>query len=104
MISLTAQEVELQKLSKNSSVFLEDAFRKQLIEKAIKKAGSMRQLGRVMGYSASSPNWSIKQIIKGNQGIPFFRLEKLCDFLKISLEEIKKNIREIKKKTYFRSF
>ena len=89
------QEIELQKLSKTASIFLEDELRKRLIEGAIKKAGSMRQLGRIMGYTSMSPNWSIKQILRGNQGIPLFRLEKLCEFMKLSLVDIEKKIKKI---------
>ena len=91
------QKIELKKLSKKASIFLEDKFRKQLIEGAIKKAGSMRQLGRVMAYSAGSPNWSIKQILQGNQGIPLFRLERLCEFMKMSFADIEKNVKRIKR-------
>lgn len=90
-------KIELKKLSGKVSISLEDKFRKRLIEAAIKKAGSMRQLGRVMGYSAGSPNWSIKQILHGNQGIPLFRLERLCEFMKMSFEDIEKNIKRIKR-------
>ena len=82
------------KLSKKGSIFLEDKFRIQLIARAINKAGSMRQLGRVMGYSANSPNWSIKQILQGNQGIPLFRLERLCKFMRISFADIEKNVKK----------
>jgi hypothetical protein len=89
-------EIKLQKLPMNASILLEDNFRKQLIEKAIKKAGSMRQLGRVMGYSGDAPNWNIKQIYQGNQGIPHFRLKRLCEFMKISFADVEKNIKVIK--------
>lgn len=95
MTTLT-QKIELQKLSKNASILLEDKFRKRLIEKAIRKAGSMRQLGRVMGYSGNAPNWNIKQIHKGNQGIPFFRLERLCEFMNVPLVDIEENIKRIR--------
>jgi hypothetical protein len=81
----------------NTSIFLEDNFRKQLIEGAIKKAGSMRQLGRIMGYSGNSPNWSIKQILYGNQGIPLHRMQKLCAFIGISWKDVEKNVRNIRR-------
>ena len=79
------RKIKLQKLSKSSSIFLEDEYRKRLIESAIKKAGSMNQLGKIMGYTGSAPNWNIKQILAGNQGIPLFRLKRLCDFMELSL-------------------
>ena len=96
MIEL-AQKIEIKKLPENAFILLRDKFRRQLIEEAIKKAGSMRQLGIVMGYTSNAPNWSIKQILRGNQGIPLFRLKRLCDFMKISFEAIERNIKEIKK-------
>jgi len=90
------EKVELQKLSRTASIILEDSFRRSILKQAIKKAGSMRQLGKIMGYSSNSPNWSIKQILEGKQGIPLHRLEKLCTFMGLSLADIKKNIKGIK--------
>ena len=92
-----SKKIEIQKLPRNASIFLEDTFRRQLIERAIKKAESMRQLGRVMGYSGGSPNWSIKQIRQGNQGIPVFRLERLCEFMNVSFADIEKNVKRIRR-------
>lgn len=89
-------ETRLQNLSKNASILLEDEFRKRLIEEAIRKAGSMRQLGKIMGYTGNAPNWSIKQILQGNQGIPLSRLEKLCSFMNLCLTDIERNIKSIK--------
>ena len=63
---------------------------------AIEKAGSMRQLGRIMGYSGPSPNWSIKQIRAGKQGIPYFRVLKLADFLNVHPNDILRNTAKIR--------
>lgn len=52
----------------------------------------MRQLGRILGYTCSAPNWSIKQILDGNQYFPSDRLLKLIDFLKIDENEVLQNI------------
>jgi DNA-binding Xre family transcriptional regulator len=80
---------KIDKLSRNTRVFLEDSFRVAFIKEAIKKAGSMRQLGRIMGYTSNAPNWSIKRILDGKQGIPLFRLQRLCEFMNVSLTDIK---------------
>jgi DNA-binding Xre family transcriptional regulator len=90
-------EIKLEKLSKDTSILLKEEFRIELIKRGIKKAGSMRQLGRIMGYTGEAPNWSIKQILQGKQGIPLFRLERLCKFMNISLTDIEKYIEKIKK-------
>jgi DNA-binding Xre family transcriptional regulator len=45
-----------------------------------------------MGYTSEAPNWSIKQILYGKQGIPLFRLEKLCKFMSVSLVDIERYI------------
>jgi DNA-binding Xre family transcriptional regulator len=83
---------KINKLPRNASIFLNDSFRVAFIKKAIEKAGSMRQLGRIMGYTSEAPNWSIKQILYGKQGIPLFRLEKLCKFMSVSLIDIESYI------------
>ncbi|MEM2741926.1 MAG: hypothetical protein QXD95_07245 [Nitrososphaeria archaeon] len=77
---------------------MNDEFRKKLMKKALEKAGSMRQLGRIMGYTGVSPNWSIKQIIEGKQGIPIDKLERLCNYMGLSILDIKKEINYIKSK------
>jgi DNA-binding Xre family transcriptional regulator len=85
-------EIKLEKLSKDASILLKEEFRRELIERGIEKAGSMRQLGRVMGYTGDAPNWHIKQILQGKRGIPLFRLERLCKFMNISLADIEKYV------------
>lgn len=90
-------DTKLTDLPKSTSILLEDEFRERLIEEAIKKAGSMCQLGRIMGYSSKSPNWSIKQIFKGNQGIPLFRLKRLCEFMGLSLTDVEKNNKKFRR-------
>jgi len=86
----------LDQLKDYASVFLEEDFRKKLIETGIRKAGSMNQLGRVMGYMGNAPNWNIKQILHGKQGVPLYRLKRLCAFLGMSLNEIEKHVLKTK--------
>jgi len=83
-------------LDDDASIFLEEDLRKKLIESGIQKAGSMRRLGRIMGYVGNASNWSIKQILHGRQGIPLFRLRELCAFLGMSLSDIEKHILKTK--------
>ena len=86
----------IDKLPRTTRIFLKDSFRTALLKEAIEKAGSMRQLGRIMGYAGSSPNWHIKRIAEGKQGIPLGRLERLCTFMGISLKDIENEIKYIK--------
>jgi DNA-binding Xre family transcriptional regulator len=87
---------KIDKLSRTTHIFLNDSFRAALIKEAIEKAGSMRQLGRIMGYTGPSPNWSIKRIAEGKQGIPLSKLERLCTFMGISLKDIENEMKYIK--------
>jgi len=89
-------KTKLEGLPKNASVFIEDVFRKRLIESAIKKAGSLNQLGKIMGYTGSAPNWNIKQILVGNQGIPLFRLKRLCDFMNLRLSDVEDYVERVR--------
>lgn len=93
-------DVSLNKFSKYALVILEDGFRKRFIEDAIRKAGSMRELGRIMGYTGKASNWNVKQILYGKQGIPLFRLERLCEFMNISFVDVKKYVKEIKTRKF----
>ena len=77
-------------------IFLDEDFRKKLIETGIRKAGSITQLGRVMGYMGNAPNWNVKQILRGKQGVPLHRLKRLCSFLGVSLNEIEKHVLKTK--------
>jgi len=86
------RRITLTNVPENASIFLDDKFRGLLIRRGIKKSGSMRQLGRVMGYTGNAPNWSIKQILYGKQGIALFRLKKLCYFLDLNLKDIEKHV------------
>ena len=84
--------ITLTDVSENASIFLDNKFRELLIKKGIKKSGSMRRLGRVMGYPGVTPSWNVKQMLFGKQGIPFFRLKRLCDFLDLKLEDVEKHV------------
>jgi hypothetical protein len=81
---------QIDKLPKSTRIFLNDTFRVTFIKEAIEKAGSMRQLGRIMGYTGNSPNWNIKRILDGKQGVPLFRLQRVCEFMNIPLTDIEK--------------
>jgi len=96
VVSISSKESSLDQLKDNASNFLDEDFGKKLIETGIQKAGSMHRLGRVMGYVGNAPNWSIKLILHGKQGVPLFRLKKLCTFLSISLNEIEKHVLKTK--------
>ena len=84
------------KFSDLTSLILDEEYRKKLIEKGVQKAGSMYALGRIMGYTCNSPNWSLKQILEGKQGIPFHRLRRLCEFLSVPLIEAQNHIVEVR--------
>lgn len=67
----------------------------------MEKAGSLHQLGRILGYTGNAPNWNVKNILYGRQGIPLHRLKRLCDFLGMSPDDLKDKIDGIKE-TKFR--
>lgn len=56
------RRIRFDELSNGTSIILEDQYREHIIKRAIRKAGSMYQLGRIMGYMGNAPNWNIKQI------------------------------------------
>lgn len=81
----------LKYLEEGDSIFLDEPYLKNLIDSGIAKAGSMRQLGKILGYSGFSKSWSIKQIRDGKQGILYRRLSKLAEFLNMKPEIILKH-------------
>jgi len=87
---------ELDKLPRYASVLLEDDFRKRFIQDAIEKAGSLCELGRILGYTGKASNWNVKQILYGKQGIPLFRLKRLCQFMNLSIDQLQNKIKKIK--------
>ena len=73
------------------SVWIASEMRVRLIKDGIEKAGSLNALGRVLGYrSRNHPGWSVQQILIGEQGFPYERLELLSEFLGIPMDEILK--------------
>lgn len=83
-------------LQKYDLIYLQGSYVRELIDSAIEKAGSMRHLGRIMGYFGPSPNWSIKRIRAGKQGIPYFKILKLADFLNLHPNDILKHTAKIR--------
>lgn len=98
MVKERQKRIQLDEISNGVSIILEDQYREHIIKRAIEKAGSMYQLGRIMGYMGNAPNWNIKQILSGKQGIPFYRLKRLCDLLDINLDDVEKHIVQLKRK------
>ncbi len=73
-------------------VWLSSTFRVRLIQRGIEKAGSINQLGRVLGYrSRVHPGWSVRQILVGKQPFPSDRLRSLAEYLDQSMEDIMKH-------------
>jgi hypothetical protein len=98
MTIMLNEKINFDKISDVTSIILEDRYREQIINQGIKKAGSMFELGRILGYPGVSPNWNVKNIRSGKQGFPLFRLIFLCDFLNINFDELKKHIVQVGRK------
>jgi len=86
---------EFQKRSQK--FFVEDEFREKLFEMAYKKEGSLRRLGRKLGYTGSAPNYYVNRMWCGKQLISLEQLKILSEITNISLKEILDHT-EIKKK------
>jgi len=73
-------------------IWLNSDFRVRIIKRGIQKAGSINNLGRVLGYrSRVHPGWSIRQILLGKQAFPYERLKALSEFLEVPIEEMLKH-------------
>ncbi|MBX8634049.1 MAG: hypothetical protein M1351_06445 [Candidatus Thermoplasmatota archaeon] len=73
-------------------IWLAADFRTMLIRRAIEKAGSVNQLGRILGYrSRVHPGWSVRQLLNGAQPFTMERLAILSTFLDYPMDEILKN-------------
>ena len=79
-------------LEEDDSIFLESSYVRSLMNSAIIKAGGVRQLCKILGYSGFSRSWSIRQIRYGKQGLPYSRLFKLAEFLNIKPKNILKYV------------
>jgi hypothetical protein len=81
----------------NSQKFLlEDMFREKLFEIACKKEGSLRQLGRKLGYTGPAPNYYVNRMKRGEQLINLRQLKILSEITNIDFSEILKHVKEKK--------
>lgn len=72
-------------------IWLSADFRAELIDIAIEKAGSINQLGRILGYrSRVHPGWSVRQLMTGAQPFTYDRLQTLSEFTGYPMERIMK--------------
>jgi hypothetical protein len=86
----------IRELEAKKKFYLEEEFRNVLFKKALEKEGSLRQLGRKMGYSGPSPNYYINRMWRGEQAIKMDQLKILSTITGISLSTILKNSRKCK--------
>ncbi|MBX8631442.1 MAG: hypothetical protein J9259_02820 [Thermoplasmata archaeon YP2-bin.285] len=78
-------------MQEDDKIWLSADFRTMLIGQAIEKAGSVNQLGRILGYrSRVHPGWSVRQLLNGAQPFTMERLRALCEFLGYPISEILK--------------
>jgi hypothetical protein len=74
---------------RNEKIWLAADFRETLLTSAIEKAGSVNQLGRILGYrSRVHPGWSVRQLLNGAQPFTMERLATLCEYLECPLDDI----------------
>ncbi len=72
-------------------IWLSADFRTELLNDAIEKAGSINQLGRVLGYrSRVHPGWSVRQLLTGAQPFTYQRLMTLSEFTGCPMDRIMK--------------
>ena len=80
---------------------LEDEFRDRLFKKAYENAGSLRQLGKKLGYTGPSPNYYVNRMWRGEQPITWHRLKILSKMTRIPMTEIlhhSKRVSNVRKK------
>ncbi|MEM2507454.1 MAG: hypothetical protein QXF61_10485 [Nitrososphaeria archaeon] len=80
---LMRKELELKK-----KFHLKEEFRNMLFQKALQKEGSLRQLGRKMGYTGSAPNYYVNRMWRGEQAIRIDQLRILAKITGIPLSRI----------------
>lgn len=79
----------LTEFATEGKIWLSADFRAELLNQAIDKAGSINQLGRVLGYrSRVHPGWSVRQLLTGAQPFTYQRLETLSEFTGCPMERI----------------
>ena len=72
-------------------IWLSADFRTELLNTAIEKAGSINQLGRVLGYrSRVHPGWSVRQLLTGAQPFTYQRLVTLSEYTGCPMARIMK--------------
>lgn len=90
--------MNIAEIPNSAIIYLNPEMGCKLIEKAIKKAGSKRELVKnVLLYSGRSPDVTrLNKIMHGKQGIPKYRFVRLLKFLGISETVADKYIYQIK--------
>lgn len=79
----------------NEKFFLENEFRNLLFRKAYERAGSLRQLGRKMGYSGPSPNYYVNRMWRGEQAITLSQLKVLSEIAHIPLDVVLQHAKKV---------
>lgn len=75
----------------DGKIWLSADFRTELLNAAITKAGSINQLGRILGYrSRVHPGWSVRQLLTGAQPFTYERLMTLAEFTECPMDRIMK--------------
>jgi len=75
--------------SREDKIWLSADFRADLLEEGIRKAGSINQLGRILGYrSRVHPGWSVRQLMTGAQPFTYDRLQRLSEFLGYPMDSV----------------
>ena len=78
--------------SSPKKVWISTKYRVTLIKRGLEVAGSMNNLGRMMGYrSKRHPGWSVRQILFGFQPFPMERLEILAEMVDENVSDILKH-------------
>lgn len=78
-----------ERMAHDEKIWLSADFRNEILSRGIEKAGSVNQLGRIMGYkSRVHPGWSVRQLMNGMQPFTIQRLRLLSEFLGIDLDEM----------------
>ena len=73
-------------------LWLTSEFRVQIFKGALEKAGSMNELGRLMGYrSRTHPGWSIRQMLLGFQPVPYDKAELLAGLTETPMDVFLEN-------------
>jgi len=90
--------MKIHEIPDSALLYLREESGSQLILKALKKAGSKRELIKnVLLYRGKSPDVTrLNKIMQGSQGLPKFRYMRLLQFLGISSNQALKYVKKIK--------